>query len=40
MKQTRSAINMLISAYKAILSNCFKKSILLMGGGVIWKQEQ
>ena len=32
MKQTRSAINMLISAYKSILTNCYSKE-LVMGGG-------
>ena len=33
MRQTESAMRMLVRAYKAVLSNCLKKEILLMGGG-------
>lgn len=32
MRQTNSAINMLIHAYKAILSNCYIKEKLAGGG--------
>ena len=32
MKQTESAMRMLINAYKAVLSNCYIKESL-MGGG-------
>ena len=32
MKQTNSAISMLIKAYKSVLTNCFRKEFLLMGG--------
>ena len=32
MKQTRSAINMLISAYKAVLANCYGNEVLAGGG--------
>ena len=38
MRQTESAMRMLVSAYKAVLSNCYLKENLM--GGVTWKQEQ
>ena len=38
MRQTESAMRMLVSAYKAVLSNCYLKENRM--GGVTWKQEQ
>lgn len=38
MKQTESAVRMLISAYKAVLTNCYIKENLLRG--VKWNREQ
>ncbi len=32
MKQTESAIRMLINAYKAVLSNCYIKENIVGGG--------
>ncbi len=37
MRQTNSAINMLVHAYKAILSNCYIKEKLLGGGKSVFK---
>lgn len=33
MRQTESAMRMLVNAYKAVLSNCHIKEIMAMGGG-------
>ena len=35
MKQTESAVRMLISAYKAVLTNCYIKENLLGGGETV-----